>query len=124
MKIELGIGTEVQTVDIPEENLLEVLTPNAVEYDLTGEEEVRRALAHPIGSPRLRDLVKPGEKIAVVTSDITRPMPTYTVLPALLDELYEAGVKAEDIMLVFALVSHRCHTEEEMRKLAGDVGLQ
>ncbi len=48
----------------------------------------------------------------------------YAVLSALLDELYEAGVKAEDIMLVFALVSHRCHTEEEMRKLAGDVGLQ
>lgn len=44
----------------------------------------------------------------------------YAVLSALLDELYEAGVKAEDITLVFALGSHRCHTEEEMRKLAGD----
>lgn len=120
MNIELGIGTEVQTVDIPEDNLMEVLTPNAVAYDLTGEEEVRRALARPIGSPRLKDLVKPGEKIAVVTSDITRPMPTYTVMPALLDELYEAGVKAEDITLVFALGSHRCHTEEEMKKLAGE----
>ncbi|MCI8730949.1 MAG: nickel-dependent lactate racemase [Lachnospiraceae bacterium] len=120
MKIELGIGASTQEVNIPDQNLMEVLTPNQVEYDLTGEEEVRRALNAPIGSPYLRDLVKPGEKIAVVTSDITRPMPTYVVMPALLDELYGAGVKPEDITLVFALGSHRCHTEEEMKKLAGE----
>lgn len=120
MKIELGIGTTVQEVQIPDANLLEVLTPNEVKYDLTGEEEVRWALGHPIGSPHLRDIVKPGEKIAIITSDITRPMPTYAVMPALLDELYAAGVSAEDITLVFALGSHRHHTEEEKKKLAGE----
>lgn len=52
---------------------------------------------------RLRDIVHPGEKIAIITSDITRPMPTWKVMPALLDELYDAGVKREDITLVFAL---------------------
>ncbi len=124
MKIELGIGTSAQEVSIPDGNLMEVLTPNAVEYDLTGEEEVRRALQDPIGSPYLRELVRPGEKIAIVTSDITRPMPTYVVMPALLEELYGAGVKAEDITLVFALGSHRCHTEEEMKKLAGEKAYQ
>lgn len=64
--------------------------------------------------------MKPGEKIAVVTSDITRPMPTYKVMPALLDELYAAGVKGEDITLVFALGSHRKHTGEERKHLAGE----
>ena len=61
-----------------------------------------------------------GEKIAIVTSDITRPMPTYKVMPALLDELYAAGVKGEDITLVFALGSHRKHTDEERKHLAGE----
>jgi nickel-dependent lactate racemase len=41
-------------------------------------------------------------------------------MPALLDELDQAGVKPEDVTLVFALGSHRMHTEEERRKLAGE----
>lgn len=120
MVLEFGFGTSTQVVEVPEKNLMGVLHANSVETDLTGEAEVRRALEAPIGSPRLREIVKPGEKIAVVTSDITRPMPTYKVMPALLDELYAGGVRPEDITLVFALGSHRHHTDEERRKLAGE----
>ena len=120
MKLSFGFGAGIQEAEVPEKNLLGVLHANEVKLDLTGEAEVRRALEEPIGSPRLREIIKPGEKIAVVTSDITRPMPTYKVMPALLDELYAAGVRAEDITLVFALGSHRRHTNEEQKKLAGE----
>ena len=120
MLFQLGFGNGTQQVEIPEENLLYTLLPNDVTHDLTGEAEVRRALAEPIGSKRLRELVKPGEKIAVVTSDISRPMPTWKVMPAVLDELSAAGVSAEDITLVFALGSHRRQSEEERRHLAGE----
>ena len=120
MKLTFGFGTGVQEVSLPDENLLGVLTGNEVAPGLTGEEEVRRALCAPIGSEPLRNIVKPGEKIAIVTSDITRPMPTYKVMPALLDELYAAGVNKEDITLVFALGSHRKHTVQEQKKLAGE----
>ena len=119
MKLQFGFGTGVQEADVPERNLLGVLHANEVPLELTGEAEVRRALEAPIGSPRLRELVHPGEKIAVISSDITRPMPTYKVMPALLDELYAAGVRPEDITLVFALGSHRHHTPAEQEKLAG-----
>ncbi|MGM9521484.1 MAG: nickel-dependent lactate racemase [Oscillospiraceae bacterium] len=120
MELELGFGTGVQKVSIPDKNLACVLVPNEVKKELTGEAEVRRALSEPIGTPRLRDIVMPGEKIAIVTSDITRPMPTYTVMPPLLEELYSAGISKEDITLVFALGSHRRHTQEEQRHLAGE----
>ena len=120
MKLTFGFGAGVQEVTVAEENLLGVLTGNEVQPGVTGEEAVRQALRAPIGSLPLREIVKPGEKIAIVTSDITRPMPTYKVMPALLDELYAAGVKKEDITLVFALGSHRNHTPEEQRKLAGE----
>lgn len=105
---------------MPDKNLAGVLMPNQVERGLVGEAEVRRALESPIGSPRLREIVRPGEKIALVTSDITRPMPTWKVMPALLDELYAAGVRPEDITLVFALGSHRAQRPEERRHLAGE----
>lgn len=41
-------------------------------------------------------------------------------MPLLLSEVYEAGVKKEDITLVFGLGSHRKMTDEEHRHLAGE----
>ena len=120
MELEVGFGNGVQSFTVPERNLQGVLTPNPVPHALTGEREVRRALSSPIGAPLLREVIHPGEKIAIITSDITRPMPTYTVMPALLDELYAGGARPEDITLVFALGSHRAQTPEEMRHLAGE----
>ncbi|MBQ3104316.1 MAG: nickel-dependent lactate racemase [Lachnospiraceae bacterium] len=120
MKIELGIGASTQQVTVPDGNVAGILTPNEVTYELTGEAEVRRALENPIESPRLKDMVSTGEKIVIITSDITRPVPSYVLVPPLLEELYLGGIKAEDITLVFALGSHRKHTREEMIKLVGE----
>lgn len=118
-KLQLGFGTGYQEVTLPGENLLGILNANQVTVDLTGSEEVARALDHPIGAPMLAEAVHPGEKIAIITSDITRPCPTRLILPPLLDRLYAAGIRAEDITLVFALGSHRPHTDEEKQRLAG-----
>ena len=120
IRLSYGFGTGSQEVELPESGLLGELGSNPMPAGLTGTAEVERAIREPIGAPVLRDIVKPGEKIAVITSDITRPMPTALVMPPLLDELYSAGVKPEDITLVFALGSHRPHTPEEMEKLAGE----
>lgn len=120
MKLRFGFGTGFQEVDVPEENLIGELHANDVPMDLIGEAEVLRALQNPIGSPRLKDIVHPGEKIAIVTSDVTRPMPTFKVMPALLDELYAGGADPKDITLVFALGSHRRQSDEEKCRLAGE----
>ena len=102
-KLQLGFGNGYQEVTLPRENLLAILNANEVTVELTGSEEVARALEQPIGAPKLAEVVRPGEKIAIITSDITRPCPTRLILPPVLDRLYEAGVKPEDITLVFAL---------------------
>ena len=49
--------------------------------------EVRRALAHPIGTPRLSEIVKPGEKVVIVASDVTRPAPSWVMVPCVVEEL-------------------------------------
>ena len=120
MKLEFGYGKTVQTVEVPEKNLMAVLTANPMDHQRRGAEAVRWALEHPIGSPRLRELAKPGQKVVIVTSDVSRPLPSYDVLPSVLDELYAGGVKREDITAVLALGSHRHHTEEEQRRLVGE----
>ena len=120
MKIKLGYGESMQEAYIPNRNILKIITPNINKNIMKESEIIKRALQNPISSPRLGDIVKKGESIAVVTSDTTRPMPTWKVMPLLLDELYEAGVRKEDITLVFALGNHRKHTEKEKRCIVGD----
>lgn len=120
MELAFKMGQQTQKVEVDSQQVLDILEPNQVPAALSGEAAVREALEHPIGTPRLREIVHPGETVAIVTSDITRPMPTWKVMPALLEELHAAGVRQEDITLVFALGSHRGHTEEEMRHLAGE----
>ena len=120
MRLEFGFGDGQQIVEAPDANVVGILTPNDVQLGATGADAVVEALQNPISSSRLSAIVKPGEKIAIITSDVTRPMPTAMVMPALLDELYLAGVKPEDITLVFGLGIHRGHTAEEMKKLAGE----
>ncbi|MGE5615094.1 MAG: nickel-dependent lactate racemase [Bacillota bacterium] len=120
MHFKYGYGKGFKEFDIQDGNIIGELVSNEVKVELTGIDEVRRALLNPIGTGRLSSIVKPGEKIAIVTSDITRPMPTSTVLPLVVDELLEAGAKYENITLVFALGCHRKHTEEEKKRLAGE----
>ena len=120
MEFEIGFGTCAQKLAVPDENLICVLLPNPVRHELTGTQEVARALQNPIGTPQLKEIVKPGESVAIVTSDSTRPLPSYEILPLLLDELVGSGVSQEDITVVFGLGSHRKHTPEEQKKLVGE----
>ena len=120
MNLEFKLGHRCETVEVEEKNLLGVLQAKPFPEGTDEAELVRNALEHPIGTPRLGQIVHPGEKIVIVTSDVTRPMPTSRVLPLLLDELYAAGVDRRDIQLIFALGSHRRQTEEEHRRLAGE----
>ena len=103
MRLDFGYGTGIQTVEIPDENLLGVLTANEIPHERGGEAAVQYALAHPIGAKPLRELVKPRQKIAIIASDISRPVPSYEILPAILDELTAAGCRDGDITVVFAL---------------------
>ena len=119
MILEFGYGNGIQTAEVPDSCVQAILLSNEMEHERRGADAVRYSLEHPIDSPRLRDIAKPGEKIVIVTSDISRPLPSFDVLPSVLDELALAGVKDEDITVVFGLGSHRGHTREEMIKLVG-----
>jgi nickel-dependent lactate racemase len=120
MKLDIGFGTQPQTLEIPEGNVLEILRPGEVLSDRVGADAVKHALEHPIGSGALAELVRPKERVVIVTSDVTRPVPSYKILPVLLDELEGNEVKMEDVTVVFALGSHRRHTGAEMVRLVGE----
>lgn len=118
----LPFGGAELPIQVPPANLLGVVTPRrpAVEPRTVDDElaSVRGALARPIGAPPLRELAATAGSAAVVVSDITRPCPTYRFLPLLLSEL--EAIPAKRVSILFALGSHRRHTDEERRWLVGD----
>ena len=82
---------------------------------------VENSLNSPIGTPRLRDLVKPGKRVAIVVTDITRKLPEEIILPLLIKELEAGGINKQDITAVVATGTHRPNTPEEIREKFGEV---
>jgi nickel-dependent lactate racemase len=82
---------------------------------------VEEALNRPIGTPRLRELVKPNQTVALVVTDITRQLPEEIVLPLLLRELEAGGIKKRDITALVATGTHRPNTPEELKEKFRDV---
>ena len=110
MELKFGYANGEQTVHVADRNLVGILTANEMEHVHLGEEAVRYALENPIGAPKLSAVVKPGQKIAIVISDISRPVPSWQLLPAILDELFGAGCKAEDITVNVCKKKHATNT--------------
>jgi nickel-dependent lactate racemase len=80
------------------------------------------ALAHPLGSPPLRELAHSGERACIAFTDVTRASPDHLLVPALLRELEAAGVRDEDITLLCATGMHRPSTPAEKEtKLGAEV---
>ena len=120
MRYELGFGDSPQTIEIEDGRVLDILLPGHGEAAADEKEEVERALSAPIGTAPLEELARGKHRAVIITSDITRPMPSRRVLPSVLSRLYQAGLSGEEITIVFALGSHRAQTEEEKKKLVGE----
>ena len=118
MDIKLAYGRHGLNIKLPER--VDVLTPRFVPGLPDEIEALREALRNPIGSAPLAKLVKPGEKVVVVHTDLTRATPNARILPVLLDELEMAGVARGSITLINGLGTHRRQTEAEMRAMLGD----
>ncbi len=83
------------------------------------EEAITRALANPIGTPPLRKMARPGNRVCIVFTDITRSCPDYLLVPPMLQELKAAGVKDDDITLLCGIGMHRPSTREEKAEKLG-----
>ena len=90
MILEFGYGSGFQTVELPEANLLARLQANTMTHPRSGVDAVVYAMENPIGAPKLSRLPKAGQKVVIITSDISRPLPSYQVLPPVLEALQEA----------------------------------
>jgi nickel-dependent lactate racemase len=80
---------------------------------------LRAALRRPVAGPPLRELVRPGQRVAVSMCDVTRPQPREAMLRSLLDEL-DGLVDRRDVTVLIATGTHRASTADELRAMLGD----
>jgi len=116
-KISYGKG-EIE-IKIPQKNYLTTLSP---QYKSGLKDEagaIKKALANPIGTKRLREIARGKKNAVIVVNDITRPTATYKLLPHLLQELEEAGVSNDQIIFLVATGTHRDNTREELEGMLG-----
>ncbi len=92
---------------------LEAYVPEDTEADL-----VRKALASPVGSPRLSELSKGKRKIVVISSDHTRPVPSKIIMPEILKEIRRGNPDA-DVTILIATGCHRGTTSAELEEKFG-----
>ena len=105
---------------IPTQNLLGSIDPREKSSVPDPRAEVERALKEPIGSKRLSEIVKPEHKVAIVVDDATRPAPSRLLVLSILDELNGAGIKDEQVTVIFGCGTHRAVTSEEAVRLLGE----
>jgi len=116
MKVTLAYGKTGLAVNLPEDRVT-LVEPEFIPGLPDERSAFIEALRRPIGTPPLRDLVKPSDTVAVVFSDITRPTPNRKILPWLLEEI--GHVPRSQIVLINGIGLHRPNTREELMDLVG-----
>ncbi len=119
MRVDLDYGNGSLPVEIPDENLLEVISL-APEAPLPHPQEaVTSALHVPVAGAPLAALAAGRTDACVVISDRTRPIPYQSLLPPLLSVLDASGIPKEKILILVATGLHRAATREELRMMLG-----
>lgn len=112
-KYQLPYGNGFQEVTLPEEKVLYDIHGNQADVQEDIAAATLAAVRDPIASQPLQKVVRKGDKVAVIVSDVTRLVRTAEFLPVIISEINAAGVPDEDITIIVATGTHRAHTHDE-----------
>ena len=118
MWVHLAYGRDGLDVDLPAART-DVVVPHHPMPLREPLAAMREALDAPIGCAPLREVVRPGQRVAVSVCDGTRAQPRELMLRALLDHL-DGILAPEDLTVLVATGTHRGNTETELRAMLGD----
>lgn len=93
-----------------------VLEPAVESAIPDAQEAFAKACRNPIGSPPLADIIRPNDRVVIVTADGTRPVPNSLLIPWLLEEL---PVPPSQITILIGTGSHRPNTSQELMTMFG-----
>jgi nickel-dependent lactate racemase len=116
--MELKYGDTWFPLELPPARLLAVIRPPVPTPSGSPEEIISAALD---GCDGILRTFKAGERVVIVTSDITRYTGSELYLSPLVERLNARGIRDEDIEIVIALGIHRRQTAHEHEKITGSL---
>lgn len=115
VEVKFPYGKNKLSYSFEESRLAGVLEPSIASYipEAEGGELISRTMACPTGSQKLSELARGKEKVVVIASDHTRPVPSKLIIPPMLAEIREGNPRA-DITILIATGCHRGTTKGEL----------
>lgn len=92
--------------------------------DDIGEEGIAAAFGAPLGTPTLDQLARGRRSPCIVIDDLSRPTRGDRLIPPILDQLAQAGIPPDDVLILMATANHRQMVAEDLRKKLGDSVLE
>ena len=120
MRVEIPFGKEKVELNIPDKNILDIISGESVSFGPDEDKIIKQALENPVKSRELSEMARGRKSACIIASDITRPCPSYKFLPRLVEELNKGDIENKNIKVVLGIGIHRKHTEDEKKKLVGD----
>jgi lactate racemase len=81
--------------------------------------QIAIALEQPLAQQRIRELCRGKKRPLVIVDDLVRPTPVSCVMPLLLREFQDAGIRPGDVTVVVGTGTHAGPTREEIEKKIG-----
>lgn len=117
MQVKLAYGREGLVVDFPDDATT-VVEPREAPGLPDERRALYEALEQPIGAAPLRQWLKPGARVCITFTDLTRATPNERLIPWLLEYL-APDVPPERIVLLNSLGTHRPNTPAELERMLG-----
>jgi nickel-dependent lactate racemase len=96
-------------------------------YDIAGDkkpvlkpDKIKAAIAKPIGMPPLREFARGKKQVAILFDDMSRGTRVAQVVPFVMEELAEAGIKDNQIRFIAAVANHMALDRAAMVKKLGE----
>jgi len=119
MDATLNYGKTGYVLSLPDDLNITVIRKQTMPVLPEPAATLEKAIRQPAAGAPLRETAKGRASACILICDITRPVPNGMILPVLVRELLDAGIKAEAILVLVATGLHRPNEGEELRELVG-----
>jgi len=116
VRLQLDYGSDGLDVDLPDERVT-VIEPVARPPVRDAHATLLEAMRSPFDRPPLRELIRPGQRVAISVCDITRAQPRVEMLRAIFEEMPQ--VSPQDVTILIATGTHRTNTPAELERMLG-----
>ncbi|MHB1005602.1 MAG: nickel-dependent lactate racemase family protein [Chloroflexota bacterium] len=119
MHIEYPHYAWAPTLEVPDDQFVALLEPRVLQAEGDVHDLLSQALARPCGAKPLSESLRPGQRLVIISDDVTRFTPAHLLLPPLLEHIEGAGVRRDDIVVMIGYGTHRPMTSAEKEQKLG-----